>query len=82
MDIRLRNYKGGLLLDLSSAMTTPHFYLEMCPDRVYEEVMDEDLYHFDQMIKEAGVKTWVTAYNKEYMKKLRPRDAKRMKYTK
>ncbi|KAL8925691.1 MAG: hypothetical protein Q9208_003374 [Pyrenodesmia sp. 3 TL-2023] len=73
MDLQSRNYKGGLLLDFSSAMTLPHYQLDKCPDRQYERVMEHDLYHFDQMIAKAGVKTWVTAYNKEYLKKLRPR---------
>ncbi|KAL8906226.1 MAG: hypothetical protein Q9207_002148 [Kuettlingeria erythrocarpa] len=82
MDIVSRNYKGGLLVDFSSAMTTPHFYLKMCPDRQYERVMNTDLYDFDEMIKEARVKTWVIAYNKEYLKKLRPRAPDRAKYSK
>lgn len=82
IDIRSRNYKGGLLVDFGLAMTTPHYYLDTCPDRQYDRVIEHDLYHFDLMIKEAGVKTWVTAYNQEYKKKLRPRDSTKVRYTK
>lgn len=82
LDIQSKNYKDGLLVDLSVAMTTPHYYLDMCPDRVYEQVIEHDLYSFDQMVKKAGVKTWVTAYNKEYLKKLRPRESTRVHYAK
>ncbi|KAL8762104.1 MAG: hypothetical protein Q9184_001849 [Pyrenodesmia sp. 2 TL-2023] len=82
MDIQSRNYKGGLLLDFGSAMTSPHYRLDTCSDRLYEKVMDHDLYEFDQMIGKAGVKTWVIAYNKEYMKRLRPRSHNRVKYSK
>lgn len=82
MDIQSRNYKGGLLLDFSSAMTTPQYYLDTCPDRLYERLMEHDLHYFDQMIKKARVKTWVIAYNKEYLKKLRSRAPNRVKYSK
>lgn len=82
MDIKLSNYKGGLLVDLSSAMTRPHFFFGTCPRWQYERLMDEDLVAFDRMIKEAKVKTWVKAYTKDYTRKLRPRDPTRKKYSK
>lgn len=72
MDIRAPNYKAGILLDLSTAYTEPHFIFELRPsfDTAYRKA--RDLVRFDDMIAEAGVKTWVRALpNEEYTKKLR-----------
>lgn len=82
MDIKINNYKAGLLVDLSSAMTRPHFFLDMCPEPRYERIMNEDLCAFDDMIEEAKVKTWVKAYTEGYKAKLRPRDPARKRYPK
>ncbi|KAL8770400.1 MAG: hypothetical protein Q9209_003826 [Squamulea sp. 1 TL-2023] len=82
MDIKRSNYKGGLLVDLSAAMTRPHFFLDMCAESRYERLMNEDLCAFDDMIDEAKVKTWVRAYTEDYKKRLRPRNPARKLYPK
>ncbi|KAL9016606.1 MAG: hypothetical protein Q9185_006049 [Variospora sp. 1 TL-2023] len=82
MDIKASNYRGALLVDLSSARTEPHFWLDMCSWWDYERTIDEDLVQFDKMVKEAGVKTSVIAFTKSYRSKLRPRDGVRKKYSK
>lgn len=81
MDIKLSNYKAGLLVDLSSAMTRPHFFLDTCRESRYERLMKKDLYAFDAMIEKAKVKTWVKANTEDYKEKLRPR-GRNMKYPK
>lgn len=82
LDIKRSNYRGGLLVDFSSARTEPHFFLESCAESQYESIMSTDLYKFDDMIEKAKVKTWVKANNEEYKRKLRPRDPNRKRYPK
>ena len=75
MDICARNYKGGLLIDFSVAITEPHYLLVIKPpwrQRMYKE---DDLYAFDNMLVEAGLEFFDRAtVNDEYKAKLRPRD--------
>ncbi|KAL8654686.1 MAG: hypothetical protein Q9210_001353 [Variospora velana] len=82
LDIKRSNYRDGLLVDFSSAKTKPHFFLDMCAESRSERIVNEDLYAFDDMIKEANIKTWVKANLEEYKEKLRPRDLNRKKYPK
>lgn len=77
MDIHARNYKQGLLLDFSLAMTEPHYLFAIMPRWRVEEFKLDDLLAFDSMIKDEGVVTWERALpNSEYCKKLRPRKSK------
>lgn len=76
MDVRARNYKGGLLLDFSVAMTEPHYLFEIKPEHQVTLMKRDDLYNFQEMVEEKGVVTWERAFrNGEYCKKLRPRKA-------
>ena len=75
MDIRARNYKDGMLVDLSIAITTPHYLFETKPSWRVRNYKWQDLLQFDEMIKEENIATWVRARpNKEYLAKLRPRN--------
>ena len=77
MDIHARNYKGGLLVDFSVAMTTPHYLFLIKPAWRREHYKNDDLWSFDQMLDEAGIVTLHRAtQNQEYVSKLRPRNGK------
>ena len=74
MDIAARNYKGGLLIDFSRAMTEPHYYFDI--ESLWAVRMEKslDLVDFDIMMEDEGIKTWVRASpNPAYLRKLRPR---------
>jgi len=49
-DIAARNYKAGLLIDFSAAMTEPHFLFQIRPSYQVDRYKKEDLFDFDQMI--------------------------------
>ena len=77
MDIVARNYKGGLLVDFSVAITRPHYLFVIKPAWRRELYKYDDLMAFDDMLDEAGIVTLARATpNKEYVKKLRPRNRK------
>ena len=77
MDIRARNYKAGLLLDLSSAFTEPHFLFKIRPRHEERFRKHQDLIRFDRMVQDAGVVTWERALpNQKYIANLRPRPGK------
>lgn len=72
MDIKADNYKEGLLVDFSIAMTLPHFLFEIKPRHMVRGYMNQDLLGFDEMVEEQKVKTPLRAFrNMETMKKLR-----------
>ena len=77
MDIRWSNYKGGHLVDFSSAWTEPHF--EFRKDVNSEEDIkinrQIDLAAFDKMVKEElGMDVSVrTETNPDFITRLRPR---------
>lgn len=77
MDIRWSNYKGGHLVDFSSAWTRPHF--EFRKDINSEEDIEInrqiDLAAFDKMVKEElGMDVSVrTEPNPDFIARLRPR---------
>ncbi|KAL9039124.1 MAG: hypothetical protein Q9214_005004 [Letrouitia sp. 1 TL-2023] len=74
MDIFARNYKGGLLVDLSSAITEPHFLFNIMPDWRIEAFKNQDRYQFDAMVNKLGVITWWRAApNRNYLAHLRKR---------
>lgn len=49
MDVCARNYEGGLLVDMSIAMTTPHFLFKICPRWQVRVMQREDLLMFDRV---------------------------------
>lgn len=75
MDICARNYKGGLLVDFSVAMTRPHYLFVIKPAWRREGYMYDDLRSFDYMLDEAGIATLARATrNEDYVGHLRPRN--------
>ena len=73
MDVQERNYKGGLLVDMSIAMVKPHYLFDIRPSwQVTEMFQKEDLRNFQTMINNAGINSTLRAMpNREYRKKLR-----------
>ena len=72
MDIRKRNYKGGLLVDMSIAMVKPHYLFDIKPRWRVEMMQKQDLHMFQSMMDEAGGSTWPRAVpNRDYCAKLR-----------
>lgn len=77
MDVRARNYKGGLLVDFSIAMTEPHYLFLIKPLHQVISYKRDDLLSFDGMMEDEGVASWQRALpNPEYCAKLRPRKSK------
>lgn len=73
-DIKAANYIGGLLVDFSTALTEPHYLFEIKSDWRVKSYQKEDLFAFDTMVQDEGVKTNVRALpNYDYLRKLRPR---------
>ena len=81
-DVRPRNYKNGLLVDMSEAITEPYYLSIIRPGKGTRMYMNRELYMWETMVKENQLNTILRAVrNKEYCEKLRPRKtkAKRMK---
>ncbi|KAK8016218.1 hypothetical protein PG993_014407 [Apiospora rasikravindrae] len=73
-DIRLENFRGGLLVDFGSSWTKPHIVLDALGAVDKRDSLLEDLVMFDDMIAEENIKTRLKALpNLEYREKLRPR---------
>lgn len=71
-DIVERNYKGGLLVNMSIALTKPNFYFEVKPAWQIKNMQSEGLLKFDKMMERSGFVTWKRAYRNEgYCSKLR-----------
>jgi Kinetochore Sim4 complex subunit FTA2 len=76
MDIAIRNYKGGKIVDFSSSWTEPNFmFREDVRSKIeIRQFRGEDAFEFDEMIGEMNVSIWNRASrNEEYIEKLRPR---------
>lgn len=72
MDIKPDNYKGGLLVDLSIALTYPHIVFQIKPEFQQQGYKNQDLIAFDAMMRDQNVKTRIRAFrNIETMRKLR-----------
>ena len=73
IDVHERNYKGGLLVDMSIAMVKPHFLFDIRPPwQVADMYKSDDLRNFQTMIDNAGINSTLrTMPNREYKKKLR-----------
>jgi hypothetical protein len=70
-DIRLRNYRG-LLVDMSIAITVPHYIFEVGSVRNTVYLLREDILRFQVIRDESGIQSWDrTIRNIEYCKKLR-----------
>ena len=81
IDIKASNYKKGLLVDFSTAMTEPHYLFEIKPDWHVRSFKNEDFFAFDQMIEDEKVRATVRAApNQDYLRKLRRRDYITKKY--
>ena len=77
MDIAARNYKGGLLIDFSIAITEPHYLFAIKPRWRVQRWKHQDLDLWQIMVAEEEIATWERAIpNKEYCKKLRSHDDK------
>ncbi|MCJ1395648.1 hypothetical protein MMC18_008853 [Xylographa bjoerkii] len=72
MDIAARNYKAGLLLDFSLAMTKPHYMFQIRSERQVKYMQSNDLWSFQEMIDQKKIKTDQRAVrNSDYCSKLR-----------
>jgi len=71
-DVVARNYKDGLLVDFSVAWTKPFWRMELMGEVSLILEIDQELFHFDEMIEGSGVKTVVRAMpNWAYRDRLR-----------
>ena len=61
MDVSMRNYKGGHLVDFGIAWTTPYFMTKFFSPWQLELKLRRDLRDFDDLIKESGVRTTIRA---------------------
>ncbi|KAF2234844.1 hypothetical protein EV356DRAFT_576299 [Viridothelium virens] len=61
MDVCMRNYKGGYLVDFSIAWTMPYFMTRFLSQRQLDSRLRRDLIDFDDLVKESGVRTKVRA---------------------
>ena len=67
MDVQSRNYVGGLLVDMSIAITEPHYLFQIRPEWFVDELKQADLFAYDFMMKDENIMTWCRATrNEEY----------------
>ena len=59
IDVQARNYKGGLLVDMGEAMTTPHFLFYIKPAWQVRFWRQNDLVGFEKMARDAGRGQWM-----------------------
>lgn len=72
MDVLPRNYEGGLLVDFSITMTTPHYIFDVKKSLKIERLQKKDLWMLQQMIDQSGIETPLRAIrNDQYCLKLR-----------
>ncbi|KAI4279928.1 MAG: hypothetical protein L6R38_004868 [Xanthoria sp. 2 TBL-2021] len=62
VDIKPNNYKGGLLVDLSIALTHPHIVFQTKPEFQQQGYKNQDLIAFDAMMQDQKVKTRIRAF--------------------
>ena len=75
-DVHPRNYVGGLLVDLSEAMTRPYWLFQI-RSKYGEMIKCRELYKWQEMVEEKQLDVHLRAVrNKEYCKKLRRPKAK------
>ena len=79
-DVFPRNYKNGLLVDLSQAMTEPFYLEEIRPGRREKMQKDNELNMWEKMVERHQLSVRSRALrNKEFCEKLRSHDRKRTK---
>lgn len=72
-DVRIRNYKNGLLVDLSAARTEPFHLFDIRFAKQVAKMKNRDLYMWEDMVEENQVETSLRAVrNEKYCAKLRP----------
>ncbi|KAI4281523.1 MAG: hypothetical protein L6R38_003627 [Xanthoria sp. 2 TBL-2021] len=62
MNIKPENYKGGLLVDFSIALTDPHVVFDIKPDFHVQGYKNQDLIAFDAMMRKQKVRTTIRAF--------------------
>ncbi|CAF9911164.1 hypothetical protein IMSHALPRED_009952 [Imshaugia aleurites] len=78
LDIRPRNYKAGLLVDMSIARTTPHFLFDIRGPKAVARMKSIDLGMWETMRERGKLNTRLRAVrDKECCAKLRPRKRKK-----
>lgn len=76
-DVRPRNYKNGLLVDMSAARTEPYYLFNIRPVQQVEKMKNRDLYMWEAMVEEGNLQTLLRAVrNEKYCARLRPRKKK------
>ena len=78
MDVCRRNYRAGLLVDMSLAMTEPHYMFALRPKRHVDDMKREDLANILQIAKDGGFTCRVR--DDEFCARLRPRGGKKISY--
>lgn len=73
-DVRPRNYLNGLLVDFSAARTELYYLFNIRGPKQVERMKNRDLYMWEAMVKERGLKTSLRAVaNEKHCASLRPR---------
>lgn len=76
-DIRPRNYKNRLLIDISTARTEPYYLFNIRPVQQMEKMKNRDLNMWEAMVEESNLQTLLRAVrSEEYCGRLRPRKKK------
>lgn len=63
LDIQAGNYRGGLLVDFGQALTEPSCVFDVVEKDIADGERVGGLLEFDEMIKKAGIRTRLRAYN-------------------
>lgn len=73
IDVCARNYRAGLLIDFSAALTEPHYFFQTREPWQVDSEKREGFLAFDGMIQEAGVEfsNFRALPNGKYLQKLR-----------
>lgn len=72
-DVCPRNYKNGLLVDMSAARTEPYYLFNIRPVEQVRKMKNRDLYMWEAMVEENNLQTLLRAVRDEkYCAKLRP----------
>ena len=73
IDVFARNYRAGLLVDFSAALTEPHYFFETREPWQVDSEKREGFLAFDSMIQEAGIEfsNYRAMPNWDFLQKLR-----------
>ena len=76
-DVYPRNYKNGLLVDMSQAMTEPFYLSKIRPGKREKSWKDNELHMWEPMVERHQLNARSRAFrNEEHCTKLRSRKAK------